>query len=193
MRCRCWEVTPVGPFHQWPTGFGLRILLRFRRRRGQPVLPRSLRGHHGGRAAEVARGGLHADRGSRRPRDHLGAPAEGAVARQAVLHVLRARGHPRPTSGAQGVVRQVQGQVRRRLGRASREDITRQKKLGVVPKDAELTERHDEIPAWDDMPAELNRCWPARWRSTPASWSRPTTRWAASSMRSTTSASSTTP
>ena len=31
----------------------------------------------------------------------------------------------------------------------------KQKKLGVVPKDAELTKRHDEIPAWDDMPDEL--------------------------------------
>lgn len=31
----------------------------------------------------------------------------------------------------------------------------RQKELGVVPADAELTARHDEIPAWDDMPDEL--------------------------------------
>ena len=44
---------------------------------------------------KIARGGLHADRGSRRPRDHLGAAAEGADAGQAVLHVLRARRHAR--------------------------------------------------------------------------------------------------
>lgn len=31
----------------------------------------------------------------------------------------------------------------------------RQKELGVVPADAELTARHDEIPAWNDMPDEL--------------------------------------
>jgi arylsulfatase A-like enzyme len=31
----------------------------------------------------------------------------------------------------------------------------RQKELGVIPADAELTRRHDEIPAWDDMPEEL--------------------------------------
>ena len=31
----------------------------------------------------------------------------------------------------------------------------RQKELGVIPADAELTPRHAEIPAWDDMPAEL--------------------------------------
>ncbi len=33
--------------------------------------------------------------------------------------------------------------------------LPKQKELGVVPQDAELTKRHDEIPAWDDMPAEL--------------------------------------
>jgi arylsulfatase len=33
--------------------------------------------------------------------------------------------------------------------------IARQKELGVVPPEAELTERPAEIPAWDDMPDEL--------------------------------------
>ena len=39
---------------------------------------------------------------------------------------------------------------------AQRERIfARQKELGVIPADAELTPRHDEIPAWDDMPDDL--------------------------------------
>ncbi|HET6651397.1 MAG TPA: arylsulfatase [Nocardioides sp.] len=33
--------------------------------------------------------------------------------------------------------------------------FARQKELGVIPEDAELTARHEEIPAWDDMPQEL--------------------------------------
>jgi arylsulfatase A-like enzyme len=33
--------------------------------------------------------------------------------------------------------------------------FARQKALGVIPPDAELTERHKQIPAWDDMPAEM--------------------------------------
>ncbi|KQM80944.1 arylsulfatase [Agromyces sp. Leaf222] len=33
--------------------------------------------------------------------------------------------------------------------------FARQKELGVVPADAELTPRHAEIPAWDDMPDDL--------------------------------------
>src|SRR5215217_4867114 len=35
------------------------------------------------------------------------------------------------------------------------ETFARQKELGVIPPDAELTARPDEIPAWDDMPDEL--------------------------------------
>ena len=33
--------------------------------------------------------------------------------------------------------------------------FARQKELGVIPAEAELTPRHDEIPAWDDMPENL--------------------------------------
>jgi arylsulfatase A-like enzyme len=33
--------------------------------------------------------------------------------------------------------------------------FARQKELGVIPQEADLTERHSEIPAWDDMPEEL--------------------------------------
>ena len=37
-----------------------------------------------------------------------------------------------------------------------REEIfARQKKLGVIPPDCQLTKRHEEIPAWDDMQADL--------------------------------------
>ena len=35
------------------------------------------------------------------------------------------------------------------------ETFARQKKLGVIPADSELTARHKEIPAWDDMPEQL--------------------------------------
>jgi arylsulfatase len=35
------------------------------------------------------------------------------------------------------------------------ETLARQKKLGVVPPDCQLTQRHKEIPAWEEMPAAL--------------------------------------
>ena len=35
------------------------------------------------------------------------------------------------------------------------ETFARQKALGVVPESAQLTARHEQIPAWDDMPEDL--------------------------------------
>ena len=35
------------------------------------------------------------------------------------------------------------------------ETFARQKKLGVIPADCELTTRHDQIPSWDAMPDDL--------------------------------------
>jgi arylsulfatase A-like enzyme len=35
------------------------------------------------------------------------------------------------------------------------ETFARQKKLGVIPRDCQLTKRHSEIPSWDEMPADL--------------------------------------
>jgi arylsulfatase A-like enzyme len=35
------------------------------------------------------------------------------------------------------------------------ETFARQNKLGVIPKECQLTQRHKEIPAWEEMPAAL--------------------------------------
>jgi arylsulfatase A-like enzyme len=35
------------------------------------------------------------------------------------------------------------------------ETFARQRELGVIPPEAELTRRHDEIPAWDEMPEDV--------------------------------------
>ena len=114
---------PDRPVRPLADRLGLRILLRFRRRRGEPVLPGPVRGDVGGRAAQDARGGLHAERRPRRQGGALAAPAEGARARQAVFHVLRARRDTRAAPRAQGVVGEIQGQVRRRLGQTARGDV----------------------------------------------------------------------
>ncbi len=134
----------------------VRALLRVHRRRDEPVLPGDLRGHRAGRAGPHARGGLPLHRGHDRPRDRVGAPAEGADARQAVLHVLRARRHPRSAPRADRVVGRATAVGSTRAGtRCASRRFARQKELGVVPPDAELTARPAEIPAWDDMPDEL--------------------------------------
>ena len=81
-----------------------------------------------------------------------------------------------PHHVAPGVDREVQGPVRPRLGRAARATFARQKELGVIPADAELT----APPRRDHRVGRHARrrsspCSSARWRSTRASSSTPTT------------------
>jgi arylsulfatase len=47
------------------------------------------------------------------------------------------------------------GQFDQGWDRLREETFARQKALGVIPQSAELTRRHEEIPAWDEMPADL--------------------------------------
>ena len=67
-----------------------------------------------------------------------------------------------------------------------REEIfARQKKLGVIPADAELTVRPKEIPAWEDMPDDAEAgAGAADGGLRRLTWSTPTTRSAVWSMRS---------
>ena len=81
--------------------------------------------------------------------------AEGADAGQALLRLLRPGRHPRAAPRAEGVGRQVQGQIRQGWDNQREETFARQKKLGVIPADCKLTARQKEIPAWDDMPEAL--------------------------------------
>ena len=48
-----------------------------------------------------------------------------------------------------------QGQFDEGWDKLREETFARQKKLGVIPKDCQLTKRHKEIPAWSEMPEAL--------------------------------------
>jgi arylsulfatase A-like enzyme len=48
-----------------------------------------------------------------------------------------------------------QGKFDQGWDRLREQTIQRQKDLGVIPEGTDLTVRHDEIPAWDDMPEAL--------------------------------------
>ena len=184
-----WETSPMGPFDQWPTGGGgFEYFYGFIGGETNQWYPGHLRRHDAGRAGQDPGGGLPLHRGHDRQGDRLGAPAEGADARQAVLHVFRARRDPRAAPRAEGVDRQVQGQVRPGLGQAARRDLRPPEGARRHPAGCRADAAAGGDPglrrhaggAQADSRA-------ARWRSTPASSSTPTTTSAGWSTRSRTS------
>jgi arylsulfatase A-like enzyme len=85
----------------------------------------------------------------------VGPPAEGAHGRKPFF-VYFAPGathapHHVPTEWSD----RYKGRFDQGWDRLREEILARQKQLGVVPQDAELTARPAEIPAWDDMPEAL--------------------------------------
>jgi hypothetical protein len=124
------QTTAAGPFDYWPTGSGFEYFYGFvggEASQYEPMLSK-----HG--YVDIPGSGgtlLSPERGHRRRRDPVAARAEGLRAGQAVLHVLGAGRLARPAPGHEGVGRQVQGQVRRRLGQVPRARLPTRQAAGL--------------------------------------------------------------
>ena len=123
-----WETSPMGPYRQWPTGKGFEYFYGFIGEAHQ-YYPAIYEGDPR-RAGEDARRGLPLHDRHDGSRDRMGPSAEGADARQAVLHVLRSRRDTRAPPRPEGVGGQVRGEVRRWLGRRAGRIFARRRGSG---------------------------------------------------------------
>ena len=85
------ENTPAGPLHRWPLGRGFERFYGFLGGETNQWYPDLTLDNGPDDAAEEGRGGLPPQRGPRRPGDQVHARRARQRAREAVLHVLRAR------------------------------------------------------------------------------------------------------
>ena len=86
----------------------------------------------------------------------MDAPAEGADARQAVLHVLRAGRLPRARTTCRRSGRTSTRASSTRAGTSCARRSSRARRSSASsPPDAELTARPAEIPAWDETPEDM--------------------------------------
>ena len=148
-----WEVSPSGPTDRWPTRSGFDKFYGFIGGETNQWAPLHLRRHDPGRAAEGPELPLH-DRHDQ-PGDQVDAVPEVADAGQAVLHLLRARRHARAAPRAEGMDRQVQGQVRPGLGQAARGDAgPPESSWAWCPPDTKLAPKPEAIKDWDTLTAD---------------------------------------
>ena len=150
-----WEVSPVGPFHQWPTGSGFEYFYGF----------------VGGEANQYYPGLYEGTTAIEPPNT----PEEGYtlnedLADRAITWVRQQKALtpdkpffmyyvPGATHAPHHVPKQWSDRYKGKFDDGwdvLREKVfARQKELGVIPQNAELTRRHNEIPGWDDVPAVL--------------------------------------
>jgi arylsulfatase A-like enzyme len=150
-----WETSPIGPFRQWPTGKGFEYFYGFIGGEAHQYYPAIYEGTIPVEPNKTPEEGYHftedmTDKALKWVRQQKALMPEKPFLMYYAPGATHAPHHV-PSEWADRYKGSFDGGWD-----ALREQIfARQKQLGVIPPEAELTERHDEIPAWDDMPEQL--------------------------------------
>jgi arylsulfatase len=150
-----WETSPMGPFRQWPTGSGFEYFYGFIGGETNQYYPAIYEGTTPVEQPNTPEEGYHFT-------EDMTDKAIGWVRQQKALmpdkpfFMYFAPGathapHHVPTEWSD----KYKGQFDDGWDRLRERTLARQKELGVVPPETELSPRHEEIPAWDDVPDDL--------------------------------------
>ena len=150
-----WETSPMGPFRQWPTGQGFEHFYGFIGGETNQYAPAL---YHDTVPIEPDR---TAEEGYHFTEDMTDHAIQWIYQQKALMpdKPFFAYFAPGATHAPHHVTEEwsgrYKGQFDKGWDKIREETFARQKELGVIPEDAELTDRHDQIPAWDDMDDEL--------------------------------------
>src|SRR5215218_9135940 len=150
-----WQTSPMGPFDNWPTGSGFEYFYGFIGGEAHQYYPALYEGtnpvepdrtpdegyHLMGDMTDKAINWVRQQKALMPDKPFFAYFAPGAT--HAPHHVT-----PECADKYKGAFDDGWDALRERT-------FARQKELGVIPADAELTPRHEEIPAWEDMPEVL--------------------------------------
>src|SRR6266576_516489 len=150
-----WETSPMGPFRQWPTGSGFEHFYGFLGGETNQWYPALYEGTTPIEPPKTPDEGYHFT-------EDMTDKAIAWVRQQKSLmpdkpfFLYYAPGgthapHHVPSEWSD----KYKGQFDQGWDALREETLAKQKELGVVPEEAGLTERPEEIPAWEDMPEEL--------------------------------------
>jgi arylsulfatase len=150
-----WETSPMGPFHAWPTGSGFQHFYGFIGGETNQYAPAIYRDTVPIEPAKTAEEGYHfTEDMTDQAIDWV--KQQKALMPDAPFFVYFAPGathapHHVPVEWSE----KYKGAFDDGWDALREQTFERQKELGVIPADAELTARPAEIPAWDDMPDDL--------------------------------------
>jgi arylsulfatase A-like enzyme len=150
-----WEQNPFGPFERWPVGNGFEYFYGFVGGETNQWYPALYEGTTPKDPEKTPEEGYHfmedmTTRAIRWARQQKALLPD----KPFLMHFMPGATHAPhhvPTEWAD----KYRGAFDRGWDRVREETFARQKRLGVIPENAQLPSRHDGIPAWDDMPDEL--------------------------------------
>ena len=151
----CWETSPAGPYDAWPTGSGFEYFFGFICAETNQYYPSLYEGTTPVELEKTPEEGYH---------------LTGDLATKAIQWVRRQKSlmpdkpffmyfAPGATHAPHHVPKEwidkYKGKFDQGWDKLREETFARQKKLGVIPADCDLTKRHPEMPAWDDISPEM--------------------------------------
>jgi arylsulfatase len=150
-----WETSPMGPFHQWPTGSGFEHFYGFIGGETNQYAPAIYRDTVPVEPDRTPEEGYHftadmTDQAIDWIREEKALMADKPFFLYFAPGATHAPHHV-PTEWSD----KYKGKFDQGWDRLREQTFARQKELGVIPADAHLTDRPAEIPAWDDMPDDL--------------------------------------
>jgi arylsulfatase A-like enzyme len=150
-----WETSPMGPFNQWPTGSGFEFFYGFIGGETNQWYPAIYEGTTALEPEKTPEEGYHftedmTDKAINWVRQQK------ALMRDKPFFMYFAPGathapHHVPVEW----IEKYAGKFEKGWDKLREQIFARQKQSGVIPANAELTKRHEQIPAWDEMPRDL--------------------------------------
>jgi arylsulfatase A-like enzyme len=151
-----WQTSPMGPFEAWPSGGnGFEYFYGFIGGEAHQYYPALYEGTIPVEPEKTPEEGYHltedlADRAIKWARQQKALMPDKPFFMYFAPGATHAPHHV-PAEWAD----KYKGKFDQGWDKVREETLARQKELGVVPPETELTARHEEIPAWDEMPADL--------------------------------------
>src|SRR6266550_1480407 len=149
------EATPIGPYDRWPTGSGFEHFYGFIGGESNQYYPELWDGTTPIEPERTPEEGYHL-------MEDLADKAIGYIRQQKAIapdkpfFVYFAPGATHaPHHVPKDWIAKYKGKFDQGWDKLREETFARQKKLGVIPPDCELTKRPEDIPAWDTMDAKL--------------------------------------
>lgn len=152
-----WEISPVGPFDRWPTGLGFEYFYGFMKGAASQWEPDLYRNTIPVDPGKTPNEGYHVttdlvDEAIRWIRTHESV----SMGKPYFLYFATGATHS-PHHVPREWIEKYKGKFDRGWDKLREETFARQKQLGVVPGNADLTPRPKEMPAWDSLSADRKR------------------------------------
>jgi len=152
-----WEISPAGPFDRWPTGLGFEYFYGFLLGAASQYEPPLYRDTTPVEPPQTPGNGYHfttdiVDEAIQWLRLH----EDTAPGKPYFLYLATGATH-QPLHVPREWVARYKGKFDQGWDRLREETFARQKQLGVIPANAELTSRPKELAAWDSLGADQRR------------------------------------